>query len=85
MTEYRAELRVALGLKGNAVEIESAKLVRDAEAKATAIQAITQAEFEKKAKEAEANAMMPPQEFELKKVCISSHKVADLKAAFGAQ
>jgi len=51
-----------------AVKIAKEKMIQEAEAKAQAIAAITDAEYQRKVKEAEAAARMPPQEFELRKL-----------------
>ena len=51
-----------------AMQIEYDKQIKDAEGKAQAIKAITEAEYLKKIKECEAASHMPPQEFELKKM-----------------
>lgn len=44
------------------------KQIKEAEAKAKSILAITEAEYQKKVKECEAASKMPPQEFELRKM-----------------
>lgn len=51
-----------------AVKVQTDKMIKEAEAKASAISAITEAEYNKKVREAEAASRMPPQEFELRKL-----------------
>jgi len=64
-----------------AVQVESEKMIQEAEAKARAIQAITDAEYNKKIKEAEAAAKMPPQEFELRKLQMQVEMLREIGGA----
>ena len=62
-------------------QIEYDKQIKDAEAKAAAIRAITEAEYIKKVKECEAASYMPAQEFELKKMQLQVEMLREIGRA----
>eukprot|EP00598_Pedospumella_elongata_P003132 CAMPEP_0184967248 /NCGR_PEP_ID=MMETSP1098-20130426/685_1 /TAXON_ID=89044 /ORGANISM="Spumella elongata, Strain CCAP 955/1" /LENGTH=857 /DNA_ID=CAMNT_0027488673 /DNA_START=80 /DNA_END=2653 /DNA_ORIENTATION=+ len=66
--QSRVENEILKERNATAMQIEYDKHIKDAEAKAAAIRAITEAEYLKKVKECEAASHMPAQEFELKKM-----------------
>jgi hypothetical protein len=60
---YTSNTNIIIILFGlTAIQIEYDKLIKEAEAKAMAIRAITEAEYEKKVRECEAASRMPTQE-----------------------
>jgi len=67
-TQATTDNEIEKAKNDTAVKIAKDKMIQEAEAKAQAIAAITDAEYQRKIKEAEAASRMPPQEFELRKL-----------------
>jgi regulator of protease activity HflC (stomatin/prohibitin superfamily) len=63
-----AKNQIELEKNKTEADIQANRVIMESESKAKAILAITDAEYERKIKEAEAASHMPPQEFELKKL-----------------
>lgn len=66
--QAEADNQIQLERNKTEVDIQANRIIMESESKAKAILAITDAEYERKVKEAEAASHMPPQEFELKKL-----------------
>jgi len=79
--QAQVEMQISKDRNAAAMQIECDKLIKEAESRAMAIRAITEAEYEKKVRECEAASRMPTQEFELKKMALQVEMLREIGQA----